>query len=292
MGPRWRYLFNEVLIGLRRNLLMTLATVVTVTVSLALLGAGLLVQRQVDKAQDTLYSEVEVSIFLLDGISEEQLASLEGDLRANPVVADVLFESKQQAYENFLEIFASDENLINAVTPEVLPASYRVKLTDPEQFTVIASQFDTYPGVDQIIDQREILERFFRIMNALRNGAIAVALLQLVAAAALISNTIRVTAYARREQTGIMKLVGATNWYIRLPFVLEGIVAGVVGAVTAGLLLLLGEPTLVSRLKYEVAFIPFINAGDVMSTIPILILIGAGIASAASFAALRRFLAV
>jgi cell division transport system permease protein len=283
---------SEVVIGLRRNLLMTLATVVTVTVSLALLGAGLLVQRQVDKARDLFYGQVEVSIYLDDSITEEQRASLETDLTGNPEVEEVIYESKEQAYENFQEIFADDPNLLESVTPDILPASFRVSLVDPENFAVVASQYIGYPGVEQVSDQREVLDRFFRVMDAFRNGALAIALLQLLAAAALISNTIRITAFARREQTGIMKLVGATNWYIRLPFVLEGIVAGVVGALVAGGLLLVAESTLITRLRAEISFMPFITVSEVLATIPILVVIGAGIASIASFVSLRRFLSV
>ncbi|MBA2729525.1 MAG: ABC transporter permease [Euzebyaceae bacterium] len=292
MGARWRYLANEVAIGLRRNLLMTLATVVTVTVSLALLGAGMLVQLQVDKAQRVLYGEVEISIFLLDSISADQRTSLEQDLSDTGLVQEIIYVSKEQAYRDVQEIFAGDETILESVTPEILPASFRVKLDDPQQFEVVASQFQAYPGVEEVVDQREVLDKFFRIMNALRNGAVAVALLQLFAAAALISNTIRITAFARREQTGIMKLVGATNWYIRLPFILEGITAGIVGALAAGGLLWLGEATLVSRLKGEVNFIPFITTADVWRVIPVLVLLGAGLAAVAAFLSLRRFLDV
>jgi cell division transport system permease protein len=292
MGPRWHYLFNEVSIGLRRNLLMTIATIVTVTVSLALLGAGLLVQRQVTVAQQVLYSQVEVSLFLVDNISQQQRDSLEADLRANPVVESVFYVSKEQAYKDFQRMANGDQTVLAGLGPDSLPASFRAKLTDPQQYQVVASQFAQYPGVDEIVDQRDTLEKFFQVMNALRNGAVAVALLQLVAAAALISNTIRVTAFARREQTGIMKLVGATNWYIRLPFVVEGIIAGVVGALTAGLLLVIGEVLLLARLRSTLRFIPFINLSDVLGMIPVLVLIGAVIASLASVLSLRRFLAV
>jgi cell division transport system permease protein len=292
MGPRWRYLFNEIGIGLRRNLLMTIATVVTVTVSLALLGAGLLVQRQVSVAQQVLYSQVEVSLFLVDNISPQQRASLEADLRANPAVENVFYVSKEQAYKDFQRMANGDQAVLAGLGPDALPASFRAKLRDPQQYQVIASQFARYPGVDEIVDQRDTLEKFFQVMDALRNGAIAVALLQLVAAAALISNTIRVTAFARREQTGIMKLVGATNWYIRLPFVAEGIIAGVVGALMAGVLLVVGEVMLLSRLRSTLRFIPFINLSDVLGMIPVLVLIGAVIASLASVLSLRRFLAV
>lgn len=292
MGPRWRYLGAELAIGMRRNQLMTIATIVTVTVSLTLLGAGLLVNKQVNLARDLFFDQIEVSIFLQDSMSDAQRVSLENDLAVNPVVDTVVYESKEQAYEHFRELFADDPNLLAAVTPDVLPASFRVSLVDPEQFDVIASQYATYPGVDEVSDQREVLDKFFRVMDAFRNGALAVALLQLVAAAALISNTIRVTAFSRREQTGIMKLVGATNWYIRLPFVLEGVLAGLVGALAAGGLLLLAKRYLIDALRTEIFFIPFIGTDDVLAVIPLLVVIGAGIAAVASFLALRRFLDV
>jgi cell division transport system permease protein len=292
MGPRWRYLVNEVGIGLRRNFLMTIATIVTVTVSLALLGMGLLVQRQVSLAQRVLYAQVEVSIFLLDDIKADQRSSLEAQLRTHPVVQDVIYVSKEQAFQDFQRMANNDQIIAASVGPDILPASFRVKLTDPEQYTAVASQFAEYPGVEEIVDQRDTLDKFFQVMNALRNGALAIALLQLIAAAALISNTIRVTAFARREQTGIMKLVGATNWYIRLPFVAEGIIAGVTGALVAGCLLLVGELALLSRMKGALQFIPFINFYDVLATVPVLVLIGAIIASGASVISLRRFLAV
>lgn len=292
MGPRWRYLAAELGIGLRRNLLMTIATVVTVTVSLALLGAGLLVQKQVDVARDLFYAQVEVSIFLQDGISETQRTSLEQDLRGHPVVDEVIYESKEDAYQHFQEIFAENESLLDSVTPDFLPASFRVKLTDPEEFAVVESQFAGYPGVDTVSDQRELLDRFFNLLNSLRWGAWVVAGLQLLAAGALIFNTIRVTAFARREQTGIMKLVGATNWYIRLPFMLEGIVAGVVGACAAVGLLLLGAATILQRMRDQIQFLPVVGTSHVLEVTPILLLIGAGIAALASFLSLRRFLAV
>lgn len=292
MGPRWRYLAGELGLGLRRNLLMTIATVVTVTVSLALLGAGLLVQRQVDLARELFYSQVEVSIFLLDNISEAQLDSLQRDLAENAVVEEVIYESKEEAFQQFQEMFAEDPNVLASVTPEILPASFRVRLTDPEQFGVINSQFSGYPGVEEVVDQREALDTFFRLMNVLRFAALFTALLQLVAAAALISNTIRVTAFARREQTGIMKLVGATNWYIRLPFILEGVVAGVAGALLAGGLLVLLHAVFVPGLREQILFFPFLRTGHVVAVVPLLVAVGSGIAAIASFLSLRRFLAV
>jgi len=292
MGPRWRYLFSEVTTGLRRNLLMTLATVVTVTVSLAVLGAGALTEAQVRKARTVLYAQVEVSIFLDDDISSEQTTSIRNDLDGNPLVEEVLYESKQQAYENAQKIFANDPELLAAVRPDSLPASFRVKLVDPEQFEAVASQFEGYPGIEEVVDQRDILQPFFLVMRQVRRGAVAVAILQLLAAAALISNTIRLTAFARREQTGIMKLVGATNWYIRLPFMLEGIFAGLLGAIIAGSLLVASDVFLLSRIKRQIGFFPFITTGEVAAVIPLLIVVGILVAALASFFSLRRFLDV
>jgi cell division transport system permease protein len=292
MAPRWRYLLAEVGIGLRRNPLMTLATVVTVTVSLALLGVGMLIKTQVDLARSLLFQEVEVSIFLEDSITEEQRATFEEELRNNSEVADVIYESKEQAYEKAKQIFADDEAVLDSIGPESLPASFRVSLVDPERFDVVRSQYVDYPGVDDITDQRQTLDRFFNLMNSVRSGAIAIAILQLVAAAALISNTIRITAFARRDQTGIMKLVGATNWYIRMPFMIEGIAAGVFGALLAGGLLLVGMMTIVSGIREQIEFVPFISTQQVVSVMPWLVAVGGGIAAIASFLSLRRFLDV
>ncbi|PSO55230.1 MAG: hypothetical protein BRC31_00950 [Actinobacteria bacterium QS_5_72_10] len=292
MAPRFRYLLGELGVGLRRNLLMTVATVVTVTVSLSLLGAGLLTQRQVDIARQLFFQEVEVSIFLSDGISQQQRQSLERALADHPNVEHVQYESKEQAYAHFQEIFADNESLLEGVSPKILPASFRVSLEDPQQFAEVAGAFRGRPGVDEVADQGQYLDRFFAILNGLRNGAVAIAVLQLAAASALIFNTIRVTAFARREQTGIMKLVGATNWYIRLPFMLEGIVAGVLGALLAGGLLLLASVTILSGVGQQIQFIPIVGTAEVLGVIPVLLVVGAVIAAVSSFLSLRRFLAV
>ena len=292
MGPRWRYLFSEVATGLRRNLLMTLATVVTVTVSLTILGAGGLTAFQVVKARTVLYAQVEISMVLNDNITSEQTDSIQADLDANPLVEQTIYESKAQAFENAKKLFENDPDLIASLDEDTLPASFRVKLVDPEQFDVVASQFEDYPGIEEVVDQRDILGPFFVVMRQVVAGAGVVAFLQLLAAAALVSNTIRLTAFARREQTGIMKLVGATNWYIRLPFMVEGVVAGFLGAVVAGALLYIGDLTLLSRVKRQISFFPFLTTGEVLSIVPLLILIGVLVAALASFFSLRRFLDV
>jgi cell division transport system permease protein len=294
MGARWRYLLSEVGIGLRRNPLMIIATVVTVTVSLALLGAGLLVQRQVDLARSLFYSQVEVSIFLLDDIGESQRLSLEQDLVEQPGGRrQVIYESKEDAYEQAQEIFAVTTRFCGTATPDFLPASFRVGLHDPEQYDVIESQYLAgYPGVEISATSRVPRAVLLDHGRVPQRGAGDRTCIQLIAAAALISNTIRITAFARREQIGIMKLVGATNWYIRLPFVLEGVIAGLVGGLAAGLLLLVGYRTVIADLRTTVQFMPFIRLEHVVAVIPLLLLLGALIAAGAAFLSLRRFLSV
>lgn len=290
MEPRVRYLLTEIGLGLRRNLLMTAATVITVTVSLALIGAGLLLNRQVEIARELFFAQVEVSIFLEDSLSPSQIGSLEEDLRSNPEVSEVIFESKEQAFSHFKEIYAGEENLLAGLSPEDLPASFRVSLVDPERFDIVASQYVDYPGVEEVTDQRDILDRFFSIMNQVRLSAFVVAIIQGLAAVALIYNTIRMTAFARRTQSGIMKLVGASNWYIRAPFMLEGIISGVAGAVLAGGLLWLGVNYGVGALRQSIEFFPFITTASVWAFTPLLVAIGAGLAAVSSFLALRRFI--
>lgn len=292
MGPRWRYTFAELGKGLRANLLMTIATILTVTVSLTLGGVGLLAQRQVDQTSALFYRQVEVSIFLQRDVPDDQRTSLQDELIANPQVESVDYESSQEAYENFRELFADEPALVENVGPEDLPESFRVKLKDPEDFRVIESQYQSWPGVDDVSDQREVLDRFFGLLNAFKLGGWAIAALQLFGGAALIANTIRLSAFARREQIGIMKLVGATNWYIRLPFILEGVIAGLIGSVGALLLLTIGEFTLVDAISQYIQFIPLVGLGDIFAIAPLLLLIGAGVAALASFVSLRRFLDV
>jgi cell division transport system permease protein len=292
MGPRWRYTLAELGKGLRANLLMTIATILTVTVSLTLGGVGLLAQRQVNQTSALFYRQVEVSIFLQPDVPDDQRSSLQEELNANPQVESVIYESSQQAYDNFRELFADEPALVENVGPNDLPESFRVKLHNPEDFDVIESQYQSWPGVEDVSDQREVLDRFFGLLNAFKIGGWGIALLQLFGGAALIANTIRLSAFARREQIGIMKLVGATNWYIRLPFILEGVVAGLIGSLGALLLLTVGELTLVDRIAEYIQFIPLVGLDDVLAITPLLLVVGAGVAALASFVSLRRFLDV
>lgn len=297
MPARWRYILQEAAIGLRRNLWMTIAVVLSVMVSLALFGASILMREQVDLAAGEWTGRIEVSIFLCDGnvcpaITEAQQESLRTELEENPLVERVFYESKEAAYESFQQLFAEQPDLIETVTPDVLPPSFRVKLKDPSQFGVVRAQFVERVGIDEIVDQGATLEEFLSFARVLRFAALGVAVIQMIASTVLVANTVRVAAFARREQTQIMKLVGASNWYIRLPFVLEGILAGLIGAALAWALLIMTVPWLAGNLSEQLEFFPFIGLSASLAVWPWLFIPAVIISTVSSLVALWGFLDV
>ncbi|MEK9665135.1 MAG: permease-like cell division protein FtsX, partial [Candidatus Nanopelagicales bacterium] len=231
-----RFVFSEVGNGLRRNLTMTVAVIITVGVSLALFGVSLLVRSQVDTMKDFWYDKVEVSIFLCNDNSETascaggkvtdaQKEQIQADLESlKPLVQDIYFETQQEAFDRFIVQYRNSP-IIDSVTVEALPESFRVKLSDPTQYDIVASAFEGRPGVEQVNDQRQFLEKFFQLLGGLQAIALVIALAMLVVTVLLIVNTMRVAAFSRRRETGIMRLVGASNFYIQLPFLMEAAIA-------------------------------------------------------------------
>ena len=301
---RAQFVLSEIGIGLRRNLTMTIAVVVTVAISLALFGSGLLIRKQVETMKDFWYDKVEVSVYLCgelsqaptcggQAVSDTQRAELEADLRAMPEVDEVFYESQQAAYEHFQEQFADSPDLVENVSADVLPESFRVKLDDPTQFATVADAFQDRPGVEEVQDQKALLEGFFSVLNKLQLLALIIAAVQVLAAVLLISNTIRVAAYSRRRETGIMRLVGASNLYIQLPFLLEGVLAGIVGAGFAtGALVALKALLIDGQLKPTFEFTAFVGWDDVLAIVPWIFLTGVLLAGLSSFVTLRRHLRV
>jgi cell division transport system permease protein len=299
---RARFLLAEVGIGLKRNFTMTFAVIVTVAISLSLLGIGLLSNSQVNAMKDYWYDKIEVSVFLCGSLSESpscsggvissaQRLEIQNELQNMPVVANVYYESQSQAYARFQERF-KDSAIAQNVTADQLPESFRVKLKDPQQFPVIVSAFSGRPGVDLVQDQRTILEKFFRLLAVLRNGALLVGLASVLTAALLISNTLRIAAFNRRRETGVMKLVGASSWSIQLPFLLEGVISAVIGwGLATGLLSLL-KTVIDSKVAPLLTFTNFFGWGEVWVASGWLLLTGLGVSVLASLVTLRRYLKV
>jgi cell division transport system permease protein len=292
MALRVDYFFRETFHGLKRNGLVAFAAVSTAFIALFLVGGALLVQREVNLLIARTEANVEVSVFLRDDISPSQQTYLTQLLNNMPEVALVRYESKQEAYERFKVIFANQKALVDNVSPDSLPASFRVKLKDPQQFSVVAARLTGQPGIDKIVDQRNILKRLFAVTRVFRIGVLAVAIVMLVSSAALIGNTVRLAVFNRRKEIGIMRLVGATNWHIRLPFLIEGIIEGLFGAGVAILGLFVMKVAFIDPLRGKVGFLPLISTPDVVFTIPWLLLLGVIVAIVASLVAMRRFLEV
>jgi cell division transport system permease protein len=296
------FLFKEVKIGLRRNLTMTFAVVITVAISLTLLGIGLLANSQVRVMKDYWYDKIEVSVFLCGTLSEspscasgpvsqEQRDQIKVDIEALPVVDTVYYESQAEAFTRFQERF-KDSAIAQNVTQDQLPESYRVKLKDPTQFAVMQSAFAGRPGVDSVQDQRSILEKFFKLLSVLRDGALAIGLASVLTAALLISNTLRIAAFNRRRETGVMKLVGASSFSIQLPFLLEGIISAIVGWVFSTGLLSAFKLLVDSRIAPLLSFTKFFTWSDVWVASGILLITGLVVSTVASVTTLRKYLKV
>jgi len=281
---------------------MTFAVVVTTAISLSLLGIGLLSNAQVGAMKDYWYDKIEVSVFLCGNLSDSpscangvvtaaQRLTIQQDLQEMSVVDSVFYESQSEAFTRFQERF-KDSAIAQNVTADQLPESFRVKLKDPTQFSVLVSAFSGRPGVDVVQDQRTILEKFFKLLGVLRNGALVVGLASVLTAALLISNTLRIAAFNRRRETGVMKLVGASSWSIQLPFLLEGVISAIIGwAVATGLLA--GLKTVIdSNVAPLLTFTKFFGWGEVWVASAYLLATGLVVSILASVITLRRYLKV
>ena len=301
---RLQFVLSEMGIGLRRNLSMTISVVLVTMVSLFFFGFGLLSSAQVSTMKDYWYDRVEVSIFMCgqasevancaDGeVTQAQRTELETQLNSlKPLVQNVYYESKQESFQRFKEQFKSSAITENLKVDQ-MPESFRVKLSDPQKYQVIASAFQGAPGVEQVLDQRALLGNLFKVLNVLTWVARGFAVVMTVSALLLVATTVRLSAFSRRRETGIMRLVGASNLLIQLPFVLEAVLATLLGAAIATGLLFAGVHFgITGFLSPLLPFFRFINTSDVVSIAPLLVGTGLAMAVIASFFTLRRYLRV
>jgi cell division transport system permease protein len=296
---RASFVFSEVLTGLRRNVTMTVAMILTTMVSLLLLGGGLLVVRMIDKTQVVYEDKLQVQVYLTNDISandkgcqSDPCRTLRSELEDDPAVESVTYENRDQVYAKFKEIFSSQPELVKLARPEGLPATFNVKLHDPDRPQVITQTFSGKVGVDAVADQSEFLDNFFNALNTVRDVTFVVALIQAVAALLLISNTVQVSAFTRRTEVGIMRLVGATRWYTQLPFLLEAVVAGIIGAVLAIGLLVLAKLWFLDRLlegPFAAGVLRPIEGIDILLISPWLLVTAIGISAITGYVTLRLY---
>ncbi len=301
---RATFVTSEVATGLRRNLTMTIAVIITVAVSLGLFGASLLVRAQVSAMKDYWYDKVQVSLFLCGptsdtpscaggAVTNAQRTQIQADLNAmRPLVQQVYYESQAQAYQHFQEQFKNSPIAQN-VTADALPESFRVKLSDPSKYNVVASAFAGRPGVEQVNDEQQILDKFFKLLGGLQAIALTIAMVMLVVTVLLIVNTMRVAAFSRRRETSIMRLVGASNFFIQLPFLMEAVIAALLGALVAVLAVVGMKVVLIDGvLAPSFQFTSFVGWDAVAQIVPIVILTGIVLAGLSAFFTLRKYLRV
>jgi cell division transport system permease protein len=287
------YVLRETVTNLRRNLLMTTAAVLTVAVSLALVGGALLLQQAVNKATIRWRGGVELSIFLNTDIAPTQRDGIRAELQAMPEVRKVSFVDQEAAYEEFKTMFANSPDMAESVTAKDLPPSFRVIPRQPELAETIGERFTKREGVREVSYAKDAVDTLIKVTSYLKWGISIVAGVLLLSAALLILNTIRMAIFARRREVAVMKLVGATNWFIRVPFMLEGMVQGLVGAAAAFVALWFGRVAIEGIVNSNTILGQFVvSNADVFGTGVFILFMGGVVGAIGSAIAVSRFLDV
>jgi cell division transport system permease protein len=300
------FVFIEAWNGVRRNISMVVSVVLVTLVSLTFVGSAALLQLQIGNMKSYWYDKAQVAVYLCtqystlgacdqQEASAEQIAAVEAQLESDtltPYIDKWYFENHEDAYKNFTEQFKGSP-VVDLVTPDLLPQTFWVNLKDPTQSALVFEARGGMSGVESVIDQRSYLDGIFSMLNAASLTAVGVAVLMLVAAALLIATTIRLSAFSRRRELAIMRLVGASNWYIQTPFILEGVVAATIGSVLAcgaiaGIVVVFVDGYLATALPTT----SFVTLSEVWIVFPGLLLAGAVLAATSAYIAISRYLRV
>jgi cell division transport system permease protein len=297
---------GEAASGLRRNVSMVISVVLVTFISLTFVGAAILLQLQIAQMKGYWYDRAQVAVYLCtaaevqgncnaEEASTDQIAAVKSQLTSStisPYVKKFEFEDHQLAFENFKKQFP-DNPASGFVKPEMFNESFRVNLKDPTQADVLVESLSNLAGVESVQDQRGYLDQIFAVLNASSYTAIGLAVLMLIAAVLLIATTIRLSAFSRRRELGIMRLVGASNRFIQTPFILEGVFAALIGSILAGAAIVAIVQFFVKGyLSTVLTTTTLVGLNDALLVVPILIVIGAVLAAASAGFAINRYLKV
>jgi cell division transport system permease protein len=294
---RFGFLLNEVLTGLRRNVTMTAAMILTTAISLGLFGGGLLVVRLADNSREIYLDRVETQVFLTEDVSANDPScganpckALRETIERRQDVKSVRFLNRQDAYEDATRKFPQYKDVAGK---DSFPASFIVKLENPEQHKDFDTAMQGQPGVLSVLNQKDLIDRLFAVLDGLSNAAFAVALVQAVGAILLIANMVQVAAYTRRTEIGIMRLVGASRWYTQLPFLVEAMVAAAVGVGIAIVGLMVVRAFFLDNALnqfYQANLIARVDYADIVYFVsPWLLLLGLSMAGLTAYATLRLY---
>ena len=293
---RFGFLFNEVLTGLRRNVTMTIAMILTTAISIGLFGGGLLVVRLADHSRAIYLDRVESQVFLNNDLSANDptctanpCKALRGKIEARSDVKSVRFLNRDDAYADAIRKFPQFKDVAGK---DSFPASFIVKLENPEQHKEFDAAMQGRPGVMSVLNQKDLIDRLFAVLDGLSSAAFTVALVQAIGAILLIANMVQVAAYTRRTEVGIMRLVGASRWYTQLPFLVEAMLAATIGVIIAVVgLILVRAKFLDNALSqfYQANLIARIDYADIIYIAPILLFVGVAMAGLTAYATLRVY---
>ncbi len=293
---RFGFLLNEVLTGLRRNVTMTMAMILTTAISIALFGGGLLVVRLADNSRAIYLDRVETQVFLTTDVSANDptcdanpCKALREKIEGRNDVKSVRFLDREAAYADAIRKFPQFKDVAGK---DSFPASFIVKLNNPEEHKEFDAAMLGQPGVDHVLNEKELIDRLFAVLEGLSNAAFAVALVQAIGAILLIANMVQVAAYTRRTEIGIMRLVGASRWYTQLPFLVEATVAATVGVVIAIVGLIAVRAMFLDNALnqfYQANLIARVDYADILFIAPWLLLLGVAMAGLTAYGTLRIY---
>jgi cell division transport system permease protein len=289
-----RYFFGETVMSLRRNQLLSIATLSTVAICILILGGAVLLTMNASNFMNRLESDLEMMVFVDDSQDKTQLVQMETEIKSLPGVKSVQFISKDQALTNLQSKFADKKyDLKQTVSDNPLPNSFEVKAENPKDVAKIAKQIFKLEGVYKVNYGQGLVERLFQITRWVRIISVIIIIMLALGAVFLIATTIRLAIFSRRKEVYLMKLIGATDWFVRWPFFIEGILLGSMGALLAIILLALGYGSLVNNMQTAIFFIPLINNQRMLLEIYLaLFATGAVLGSLGTFISLNRFLDV
>ncbi len=293
---RFGFLINEVLTGLRRNVTMTIAMILTTAISIGLFGGGLLVVRLADNSRMIYLDRVESQVFLTNDVSAndptcdaDPCKALRAQIESRDDVKSVRFLNRDDAYNDAIQKFPQYKDVAGK---DAFPASFIVKLDNPEQHQDFDEAMAGQPGVLNVLNQKDLIDRLFAVLDGLSNAAFAVALVQAVGAVLLIANMVQVAAYTRRTEIGIMRLVGASRWYTQLPFLVEAMLAAFIGVVISIVGLIVVRALFLDKALnqfYQANLIARIDYADILYIAPILLFVGVAMAGVTAYATLRLY---
>ena len=293
---RFGFLVNEVVTGLRRNVTMTIAMILTTAISIGLFGGGLLVVQLAKQSRDIYLDRVESQVFLAPEVSANDITcdgdackALRATIEARKDVKSVRFLNRDDAYTDAVTKFPEYRDV---ASKDSFPASFIVKLNDPEKHTDFDNALRGQPGVLNVLNQKDLIDRLFAVLDGLSRAAFAIAVVQAISAILLIANMVQVAAYTRRTEIGIMRMVGATRWYTQLPFLVEAVVAATIGVVLSILGLIVVRALFLDNALnqfYQANLIARINYADVLYVSPVMFAVGVAMAAVTAYVTLRLY---